>query len=415
MPEMAGADADFSGSDTAGRLLKKSGKRLLARADRKLDVSAVCQANQKNRGSGWIKTGRAIGKPWSTGYATFMRPSSIFIALVLCSPIPGQQNPALTTADYARAEQFMGYNTNPLVLGAAGHPGWLADGRLWYRVTREDGPEFVIVDPAKGGARAPAFDRARLAAGLSEALSASGGKPVEGGKLPFQTIELSAGDKTVSFSASGKHWKCTLDNYKCTSESGAPSDSVLSPDKKRSAFIRDYNLWVRDAASGAETQLTTDGVKDFGYATDNAGWIKSDRPIVMWSPDSKKIATFQQDQRGVGEMYLVNTTVGHPKLEAWKYPLPGDDVVTTIQRVVIDVDRKRVVRLKIAPDQHRSTLCDDVECHGGEWADVQWSPDGSHLAFVSTSRDHKQERLRGCQHCNGRSARGNGRVRADAV
>ena len=35
-------------------------------------------------------------------------------------------------------------------------------------------------------------------------------------------------------------------------------------------------------------------------------------PILLWSPDSKKIATFQQDQRGVGEMYLVDTKVGHP-------------------------------------------------------------------------------------------------------
>jgi hypothetical protein len=77
-------------------------------------------------------------------------------------------------------------------------------------------------------------------------------------------------------------------------------------------------------------------VKDFGYATDNAGWAKSDRPVVLWSPDSKRVATFQQDQRGVGEMYLVETKVGHPTLQAWKYPLPGDDVVTTIQRVVIE-------------------------------------------------------------------------------
>jgi len=58
-------------------------------------------------------------------------------------------------------------------------------------------------------------------------------------------------------------------------------------------MIRDNNLWVRDAG-GKETQLTTDGIKDFGYATDNAGWTSSERPIVLWSPDSKKIATFQQ-------------------------------------------------------------------------------------------------------------------------
>ena len=203
-----------------------------------------------------------------------------------------------------------------------------------------------------------------------------------------------------------RRWTCDLQGNKCSAEGevqaagqrgggrGGARLDLPSPDKKRTAFIRDFNLWVRDVATGKETQLTTDGVKDFGYATDNAGWIHSDRPVLVWSPDSKKIATFQQDQRGVGEMYLVDTKVGHPTLQAWKYPLPGDEVVTTIQRVIIEVDAPRVIRLKLPADQHRSTLCDDLQCRPGEWADVEWSPDASQLAFVSTSRDHKRAQLR---------------------
>ena len=54
-------------------------------------------------------------------------------------------------------------------------------------------------------------------------------------------------------------------------------------------------------------------------------------------------------------MYLVPVTNGHPKLKAWKYPLVGDKDVTMIERVVIDVDARKVVRLKMPPDQHRST------------------------------------------------------------
>jgi dipeptidyl aminopeptidase/acylaminoacyl peptidase len=52
------------------------------------------------------------------------------------------------------------------------------------------------------------------------------------------------------------------------------------------------------------------------------------------------------------------------------------------------------------PDPHRSTLCDDIACRSipfaetGDWTDVEWSPDSTRLAFVSTSRDHKQETLR---------------------
>ena len=65
---------------------------------------------------------------------------------------------------------------------------------------------------------------------------------------------------------------------------------------------------MRDIATGVERQLTTDGVEDYGYATDNAGWTHSDHAIVVWSPDSKMLATFQQDQRKTGEMYPVSTS-----------------------------------------------------------------------------------------------------------
>src|SRR5439155_768989 len=81
-------------------------------------------------------------------------------------------------------------------------------------------------------------------------------------------------------------------------------------------------------------------------ANDNAGWQSSDRPVLVLSPDSKKIATFQQDQRNGGEMFLVPTTNGHPQLKAWKYPLVGDKEVTMIERVVIELDPAKVIRLK---------------------------------------------------------------------
>jgi dipeptidyl aminopeptidase/acylaminoacyl peptidase len=167
----------------------------------------------------------------------------------------------------------------------------------------------------------------------------------------------------------------------------------FSPDGKRAVFLRDWNLWVREISTGAEKQLTTDGVKDYGYATDNAGWIHSEHAIVAWSPDSKKLATFQQDQRKTGEMYTVSSRIGHPQLETWKYPLVGDKNVTMIERVIIDVDAAKVTRLKMPPDQHRSSLCDNLVCEAG-WEDVQWAADGKTLAFVSTSRDHKMETVR---------------------
>lgn len=146
-------------------------------------------------------------------------------------------------------------------------------------------------------------------------------------------------------------------------------------------------------ATGKLTQLTTDGIKDYGYATDNAGWKHSDAPILRWSPDSKKIATFQQDQRNSKDMYLVTTNVGAPVLKAWKYPLPGDKQIATIRRVVIDVENAKMASLNIPADQHRATLSDDISS-SGTFDDIDWKADGTEVAFLSTSRDHKNEKFR---------------------
>ena len=301
------------------------------------------------------------------------------------------QTRAVTAEDYARAERFLGQHTNPLVDHAAQQVSWLDDGQFYYLDQDARGTRFIRVDAM--GRQAPAFDHARLAAALGKAT----GKPVSVDKLPVSgyTLDGNRYDITVR----GEHFTCTLDSEaRCVAKPDAKGKEgdgpgVLSPDKRSEAFIRDWNLWSRDVASGKETQLTTDGVKDFGYATDNAGWVHSDRAILVWSPDSTKIATFQQDQRKTGEMTLVSTNVGHPKVDTWKYPLVGDKDITMIERVVIDVPARKVVRLQMPPDQHRSTQCDDVSCFGG-WEDVQWAPDGRTLAFASTSRDHKQTWLR---------------------
>ncbi len=323
-----------------------------------------------------------------------MRYSVVSLAMLAATApaVAQQQPPVVTAADYARAEKFLRANTTPLVFGATVRPTWLADDSFWYRNTIPEGSEFVLVDPATR-TRTRAFDHVRLAA----ALSAAADTTYDAFDLPFTRFEPSADGQSITFDVGSRRYMCDTLGTRCTGEERQSRDSdrntVLSPDSTRAAFIRDYNLWVRDLATGEEIQLTTDGVEDFGYATDNAGWTKSDRPVLLWSPDSKKIATFQHDQRGVGEMYLVSTNVGHPRLEAWKYPLPEDSVIFRIHRVVIHLDGPRMVRLLMPPDQHRSTICDHVRCRGG-WADVEWSPDASQLAFVSTSRDHKQAQLR---------------------
>ncbi len=305
-----------------------------------------------------------------------------------------------TATDYQAAEKMLAYNVTPLVYHGVQRPVWVDGGRFWYRDRGPEGFMTVLVDAAKGSS-APAFDHAKMASAM---LSAKPGTKVDEHYLRVSELSIEGGREIVTMEVAKSRMRCEVavetvckaDEATGLEEAaggGAGAKRVLSPDGSKAAFVRGWNLWMRDVRSGKETPLTKDGVQDFGYATDNAGWKHSDAAILVWSPDSKKIATFQQDQRKTGEMYLVPVTNRHPKLEAWKYPLVGDKDVTMIERVVIEVDKRKVVRFKMPPDQHRSTICDDVSCDGG-WEDVQWAEDGKHIAFVSTSRDHKQEWLR---------------------
>jgi len=328
-----------------------------------------------------------------------LRPALLPVLYFAACAFPLTAQQVYTAHDYAQAERWMAYNVRGLVHHTIDDVTYLPDGRVFYLDPDAGGVSYMIADPAHG-TKAPAFDKTKLAASVRAASQ----RDVTVANLKIQGFTPDDVGSGFTVDLGWGKFHCVTDML--CSPTTEPAAKVgkkppvkapfdVSPDKKLAAFIRDNNLWVRTEATGAERQLTTDGVKDFGYATDNAGWQHSDAPILVWSPDSKKIATFQQDQRKDGEMYLVSVTNRHPVLEQWKYPFAGDKDVTMIERVVIDVDSAKVTRLKMPPDQHRSTLCDDVSCRGGSgWDDVQFGHDGKTLAFVSTSRDHKDEWFR---------------------
>ena len=144
----------------------------------------------------------------------------VFILAVLAAgagaavPVVAQRG-ALTASDYARAEKFMNYNVTPLVYRSGVRGNWLPDGRLWYRVTTESGSEAVLVDPVKAT------------------------------KTPCDLPECAAGagrGRGAQAAGTGR---------------GAARTDVPSPDGKLTAYIRNWNLWVRDLATGKERALTT--------------------------------------------------------------------------------------------------------------------------------------------------------------
>jgi len=320
--------------------------------------------------------------------------AAVSCCLLLFSCGQESKNDIVTLDDYRRAESFLSVNTSKLVSNQLTSPTWIADDLMLYKVSREETTELILVD-LQEQTKQSIIDADRLAnslSGLTERDISS-----ESLRLTKVSINEDRSELTYSLAYQGNtRYTTNLADYTTTSERGTrvSSNEILSPDKSKTVYIKDHNLWVRDLKTDRRTQLTFDGEEDYGYGTNNAGWTKRNSPVVKWSPQSDKIATFRHDGRNVGEMYLWSTKVGHPDLEKWKYPLPGDSLIFRIERVVLHLDGPRMVKLNMPPDPHRSTTTDHIAGRGGEFLDVEWSEDGELLSFVSSSRDHKVAHLK---------------------
>jgi dipeptidyl aminopeptidase/acylaminoacyl peptidase len=175
---------------------------------------------------------------------------------------------------------------------------------------------------------------------------------------------------------------------------------VRSPDGRWVAFARDHNLWVRSLETGQEQRLSDDGEPFYGYAVNDyccnqvtaprAG--RGRRPILVWSPDSRRIATHRLDQRHVAELHLLETAKGRPVLHTYRYALPGDSAVPRFELHIFDLPSRTRVRVDAPPQQAVNTSCcgylaDTV------WKDVRWGSDSGELFFTRGRRDFRKLEL----------------------
>jgi hypothetical protein len=209
-------------------------------------------------------------------------------ALIVLSTGVAAEGRTLTGDDYARAERYVGYNVTPLVDHAVQTVTWLDDTHFWYRDHDASGDRFMRFDVDTGKAE-PAFDHARLATALGKVL----GKTTSAGKLGITTFTTAA-DGRLDLNLHGKHYLCDMKgNVVCVvgrdeSVDGIGNEpGVLSPDKRSEAFIRNWNLWVRELATAWRTTATPPTTQA-GSTPTRPSWCG--RPIPSASPRSSRIS-----------------------------------------------------------------------------------------------------------------------------
>ena len=308
-------------------------------------------------------------------------------------PTPESADRRLTRREYARAEQFLPENVAPFIYDAYVRPSWIkGSDRFWYRAHRPTGTEFVLVDPARGSGE-PAFDHARLAAALSRAMDTAY-TPAD---LPFAEIDF-VDSRTLRIEVGEQSWICSLESYACSRDetwTKRNGDETASPDGTWAAFARDDNLYVRSLPSGEERQLTTDGESWYGYAAkpEGRGTTIADKllgrrypPVILWSPDSKRLVTQRLDERQVAEMHLTQTTAlgqrQRPLLHSFRYPQVGDEHLPMAELILIDIASGTTTPVRYEPLP--ATYMSPIEARR-----VWWSKDGRHLYVVHHERGHR--------------------------
>ncbi|OPY51373.1 MAG: hypothetical protein A4E49_02257 [Methanosaeta sp. PtaU1.Bin112] len=310
--------------------------------------------------------------------------------------------------DYATAQRFVPANAIGSMFNMSVDPHWIAGTHsFWYLKTGRNGQEFMLVD-LQNSTKKPAFNHSLLALSLSQAT----GEAVDPAHLPFDEITIHPGSNEIEFWAFSRTMQFNLKSGQIVdapAEHEVMPGEALSPDGRFAAFVRDHNLWIRDAENGEKYPLTSDGTEDYAYAerSDTVSHPVSlvrlnetATPYLVWSPDSRRIATFRMDQRNVTEMHLLQYAPDNgsrPKLWTYRFALPADEAIPMYEPIVIDVQKREVIAVSYQAQPEVSLM--DTDDDVLQW----WSDDGQALYSLYALRGEKALLLLKTDPANGQT------------
>ena len=118
--------------------------------------------------------------------------------------VTAAQATGLDAKDYARAEKFMSYNTEPLVDHAVTRVHWLDGTHFWYRDHDQAGDHYRLMDVTDRKVT-PLLDQSALAKALTDA----GAKQVSANALSISSYRVEA-DGRLAIKVDDAQYSCRL-------------------------------------------------------------------------------------------------------------------------------------------------------------------------------------------------------------
>ncbi|MGF7141014.1 S9 family peptidase [Roseimarinus sediminis] len=309
-----------------------------------------------------------------------------FLTFFSCLIILATSGRAQVTADdYRRADSVSTFSN--LVYNANVDVNWMDEtSTFWYKVKTRRGTEYKLAD-AENSSLKPAFDHEKLCEKLNELSKKKDYKPYE---LNLRKLEYSENGKVLTFEMAKYKWEYNLsknkleekgkvkerpsrDGYWGSTEGRYERGPVTSPDSSSEAFVKEYNLWVKNIESGEETQLSFDGSEGEFYSGH-----------IQWSPDSKKIAVNKVRRHTPKHIQFVESSPEgqlQPKLHQREYLKPGD-ALPIEKPSLFDVENREKIEIDTRPFEHQYSL-----------SNLKWWPDGEAFTFEFNQRGHQLYQL----------------------
>ena len=256
-----------------------------------------------------------------------MKPMFLCSLLCLLTMAFGAESAAsqVTRADYERADTIL--KCSDRVYSPAIHPEWIDSSHyFWYKNHEKEGDFYYLVN-AESGKKQRAADKKGLAAFFSKKQK----------KLAESLL---------------KEEEKRPDRWRRREEAPVP---VVSPDKKWEAYVKDNNLYLSPLWDEKEKDkpkeeiaLTMDGTANLRYD----GWS------IIWSPDSRKLATVKVRDVQERRIPLIESSPSSQKqpILQWRdYAKPGD-VLPVYLPVLFDVEARKQMALNVTPYENQFYL-----------------------------------------------------------